>query len=304
MEARVDSILVVGTDTTVGANLATFWTDEHASVARLGWSELDDRSGPPALEAIRRQLAAAAPDRVVYCGAAAEPGWSNPTITAATESALRIWSRAVREFRCGFTYVSSDAVFTGPWLFHAEEGSHHCQSLEAGRLRTMEELVLRVVPESLVVRAQAFGWSADGTGWIERMLEQLAAGSAAVDPVRHATPILATDLARVLSRAHEEGATGILHVGGAERVSHEAFARRLAWQFGLPAPASQWKGGLSGPMTGFARGESSLRTNRVKNLLNLAMPMLGEGLERLASQVDDGFRERLRNELAELQYAA
>ena len=304
MEARVDSILVVGTDTTVGANLATYWTDEHVEVTRLGWSEPEDRSGASALESARRHLATIDPDRVVYCGAAAEPGWSNPSINAATESALRIWSRAVREIGCGFTYISSDAVFTGPWLFHTEEGTHHCGSLEAGRLRTMEELVIRVVPEALVVRTQAFGWSADGAGWIERMLEQMAEGRAAVDPVRHATPILATDLARVLSRAHEERAAGMLHVGGAERVSHELFARRLARQFGLPAPASQWKGGLSGPMTGFARGESSLRTNRVKNLLNLAMPMLGEGLERLASQVDDGYRERLRNELAELQYAA
>lgn len=304
MEARVDSILVVGTDTTVGSNLAAHWANGKSMVNRLAWAELEQSSGPAGLEAARGHLHATRPTRVVYCDSAGESAWSQPKINAETDARLRVWSRAVRETGCDFTYLSADAVFTGPWLFHVEDGTHHCHSLEAERLRTMEELVLRAVPDALLVRTHAFGWSADGHGWLERLLGQLEAGTAKADPVRHATPILVMDLADILSRAHEESATGVLHIAGAERVSHEGFVRRLAQQFGLPAPHAAWKGGLSGAMNGFGRGETSLRTNRVKNMLNLAMPMLGDGLERLAEQIEDGHQEQLREPAGAFQHAA
>ena len=107
---------------------------------------------------------------------------------------MRVWARAVRDAGCRLTYLSSDAVFTGPWLFHAEDSPHHCQSLEAVRLRSYEELVARVVPDALIVRTHAFGWSPDGEGWVESLLGDLEDRAADADPVRHATPILATDL--------------------------------------------------------------------------------------------------------------
>jgi len=292
-EAGVDSILVVGTDTVVGANLAAHWADGGRAVAGLSRSAIDAEFAPVALDEARRQLAAARPDAVVYCGAASESAWSYPAVDAAAEGHLRIWARAARDAGCRFTYLSSDAVFTGPWLFHDEESDRHCPSLEAGRLRSMEELVARVVPEALVVRTNAFGWSADGDGWIERLLGGLDDAAVEADPVRHATPILATDLADVIARAHEEELTGPLHVAGAERLSHATFLRMLAEQFGLPVPAAEPAATLAAPASGFGRGETSLRTRRAKNVLNLAMPMLADGLARLHAQSVDGFRDRL-----------
>jgi dTDP-4-dehydrorhamnose reductase len=303
-EAGVDSILVVGTDTVVGANLAAHWADGGRSVVGLSRSATDAEFGPAALDEARRRLAAARPEAVVYCGAASESAWSYPLIDAAAEGHLRVWARAVRDAGCRMTYLSSDAIFTGPWLFHAEDGPHHCSSLEAGRIRSMEELVQRVVPEVLVVRTNAFGWSADGEGWIESLLGHLDDETVAPDAVRHATPILATDLADVIARAHEEELTGPLHVAGAERVSHAAFLRMLAEQFGLSVPAAAPTGSLAAPATGFGRGETSLRTRRAKNVLNLAMPMLADGLCRLHAQSIDGFRDRLAEPAGELHRVA
>jgi dTDP-4-dehydrorhamnose reductase len=303
-EAGVDSIFVVGTDTLAGANLAAHWTDGGGSVNSFQRDANEAESGPIALDEARAHLAAAKPNTVVYCGAASESAWSYPSVGAAAEGDLRVWARAVREFGSRFTYLSSDALFTGPWLFHAEDSTHHCRSLEAGRMREMEELVQRIVPEALIVRTNTFGWSSNGDGWIETLIACLEDGTIEADPVRHATPILATDLASILTRAHEEGLNGFLHVGGAERVSHAVFLRMLAEQFALPAPETHHPGSLASSATGFGRGETSLRTSRAKNVLNLAMPSLAEGFARLHSQNINGFRSRLGNQTCELYRVA
>ncbi|MBA3315506.1 MAG: sugar nucleotide-binding protein [Planctomycetota bacterium] len=300
----MDSIFVVGTDTIAGANLATHWTDGGRSVNGFKRDVSDPDFGPTALDEARAQLAATKPEVVVYCGAASESAWSWPAIDAAAEGDLRVWARAVRDFGCRFTYVSSDAVFTGPWLFHAEDSTHHCQSLEAGRLRSMEELAQRIVADALIVRTNTFGWSSNGEGWIESLIASLEDEMLDADPVRHATPILASDLASILTRAHEEALSGFLHVAGAERVSHAAFVRMLADQFGLTAPAAQLSGVLATSATGFGRGETSLRTGRAKNVLNLAMPSLADGLARLHTQNIDGFRNRLGSHACELHRVA
>ncbi|MGC1275410.1 MAG: sugar nucleotide-binding protein [Planctomycetaceae bacterium] len=300
----MDSILVVGTDTVVGSNLAAHWAENGWNVSGLSRAAIDVDFAPTALDEARRHMASARPSILVYCGAASESAWSYPTIDAAAEAHLRIWARAARDAGCRFTYLSSDAVFTGPWLFHAEDSPHQCPSLEGSRLRTMEELVERVVPTALIVRTNAFGWSPDGEGWVETLLADLDDGALTADPVRHATPILATDLASILARAHEEELTGPLHIAGAERVSHASFARRLAAQFELDAPAAEPAGALAAAATGFGRGETSLRTKRAKNVLNTAMPMLAEGLARLHAQSINGFQNRVAEPTGELHRVA
>ena len=299
----MDSIFVVGTDTLAGSNLAAHWTDGGQSVTGFWRDAGENELGPVSLDEARAQLAAAKPSIVVYCGAASESAWSYPAIDAAADADLRIWTRAVCEFGCRFTYLSSDAIFTGPWLFHAEDSTHHCQSLEAGRLRSMEELVERILPEALIVRSNLFGWSANGLGWIETLIASLEEGKTPGDAVRHATPILATDFATILKRAHEEDLTGRLHVGGAERVSHAAFVRMLGEEFGFEVPRAPSEV-LATSATGFGRGETSLRSSRAKNVLNLAMPSLADGLMRLNAQNTDGFRARLGSSAGELQRVA
>jgi len=300
----VDSILVVGTDTVVGSNLAAHWAACGWNVSGLAQTATSAEFAPAALDEARRQLAAARPAIVVYCGAAGESAWSYPVIDAAAESHLRIWARAARDAGCRFTYLSSEAVFTGTWLFHAEDSTHYCSSLEGSRLRSMEELVERVVPQALIVRTNAFGWSPDGDGWIENLVAEMGDGGPAADPVRHATPILATDLAGILARAHEEELTGPLHIAGAERISHAAFVRCVAEQFDLDLPPIEPAGMLAAAATGFGRGETSLRTRRAKNVLNLAMPMVSEGLARLHAQSIDDFRRRIAEPVGELHRVA
>ena len=148
--------------------------------------------------------------------------------------------------------------------------------------------------EALIIRTNAFGWSPTGEGLIESLFQQIE-GHRIVDQdhIRHATPILASDLADIIERAVAEELTGIYHVAGAERVSPMAFAQRLADQFDLPWLASRRETSLSERPAGFGAGESSLQTKKIRKALCVAMPMIAEGLDRLSRQQVDGHRDAL-----------
>jgi dTDP-4-dehydrorhamnose reductase len=114
-----------------------------------------------------------------------------------------------------------------------------------------------------------------------------------LDCVRHATPILATDLASALIASFERDLHGIYHIAGAERVNPARFVQELARTFDLPFPARANIGSLSERPTGFGQGEASLHTRKIRKTLDIAMPLLADGLARLFMQTKDGYRELL-----------
>lgn len=299
------SILIVGAETVVGANLAAeackrchvlALTDTRQVTlpgCEMLWSEGDSRTPHTWLGTLR-------PDAVVLCGPASDSSWLSTTEARLQQEMVDTagaWADAAHHAGAHFTFISSDAVFTGPWMFHDEESTSHCATAGAQCLQAAERHVQECHPEALIVRTNAFGWAPSGTGpgWIEQILIDLERRSLHhYDFIRHATPILATDLAEIILRAQEERLTGIHHVAGAERISPLQFAQRLADHFELPwlairrAPET-----LQEPAVGFGAGETSLQTKKIRKALCVAMPMLSEGLTRLRAQQVSGFREQL-----------
>ncbi|MFK7779153.1 MAG: sugar nucleotide-binding protein, partial [Gimesia sp.] len=136
-----------------------------------------------------------------------------------------------------------------------------------------------------------------GQGDIESLVDSLTAGSySKLDCYRHGTPLLATDLAAIIEHAYQERLTGTVHVAGGERISPLEFAQRLSNIFGLTMPALPRATGLNECATGFANGESSLHTRKIRRALSISMPMLDDGLQRLLDQKQNGFLNRLNNE--------
>lgn len=215
------------------------------------------------------------------------------TAEAVTQAAA--WAGACRARGARFTFISSDAVFTGPWMFHDEDGPGKCETAAAQCLRDAEQQVRELDPQALIVRTNAFGWSPLGeAGWIEQRLHELRTKRLAdQDFVRHATPILATDLAGILVRAWSEGVTGICHIAGAERISPLRFVQRLAEQYELPWLSICRSDALQERATGFGAGECSLQTKRIRKAVCVAMPMISEGLARLMEQDQSGYRAKL-----------
>ncbi|MEM1063424.1 MAG: hypothetical protein AAGJ97_13955, partial [Planctomycetota bacterium] len=231
----METLLILGSETVVGANAAAHWRTSGAA-------EVVDASlagfAAVGLDKARAVIDDAEADRVVLCNPASESAWSSPDVTAAAVDDFRVWVRATRDAGLPLTFISSDAALTGPRLFHREDSDAFCDSAEAGRVREMEELVARVMPETgLVLRTHAFGFAPAGDGPVESILDggDVAALLRQCDPFAHATPILATDLADVILRAHEEGLSGLLHAGGAERVCQSELTRAIAAAFDVAA---------------------------------------------------------------------
>lgn len=302
----MENYLVVGVETVVGANLTAYLTEhaQHAHITGLSCGEPVTIAGcsvaiagAVGLEEARRWCRETAATQVILCGGAARSSWEPEAarIDRSLSDWTAAWSRAAQGAQARLTVISSDAVFTGPWLFHEEEGGGLCDSPEARLIREAEHQALTLHPQPLVVRTNVFGWSPRGAqGWVEQRLQELRTRRLAdQDFIRHATPILATDLAGILVRAWSEGLQGLYHIGGAERVSPLKFVQRLAEHYHLPWLTIRRAESLQERAIGFGQGECSLQTKRLRKALCVAMPMLSEGLSRLVAQDLSGFRQRL-----------
>jgi dTDP-4-dehydrorhamnose reductase len=307
----VKTFLIVGVETVVGANLAVSWSEKARVIGLSAGAEIDlpdcERATleQPSVQGIRECLKQTRATHVIFCGSAARSTWE-PVAQSFANADAELWAAAAAEAELHFTMISSDSVFTGPWMFHDESSHALCPSAEANEIRQAESRVREVCANSLVVRTNAFGWSAPGqTGWLESVLSALENNRALeLDPICHGTPILASDLADYLAPALEDELTGVFHIAGAERVSPYQFAKQLASAFELSAPASRTIRELSARPTGFGRGEVSLQTRRFRAEYDCSMPMLSEGLARLVEQHRSGGRDRLCGQSARQSKAA
>ncbi|QDT50209.1 RmlD substrate binding domain protein [Symmachiella dynata] len=297
-------LFVAGIDNVLGANLAAELADRFdvfglslgdpisISGCRTALCEIQDA------ESIRKWMSVEQPDWLVVCGPAANSSWnSDHDDDPGSEAihAMRHWATAAQAVGCEFTVISSDGVFRGPWMFHDEQADHYCDSSIARTIRAIETEATDNCDRTLIVRTNAYGWSPSSAapGFVESILHAIEEGDACkLDCIRHATPILANDLAEILEQAFEKRLDGLFHIPGAERTNPFAFARRLADQFGhtdVHIAADDWRT-QGGRM--FGQGETSLRSTSIREALGVAPPMLIEGIRRLHAQWENGYCER------------
>lgn len=303
----MDKVLIAGIETVVGGNLAAGLA-QRALVTGVSLSEPVHIAGiniearvASTSEAVRQLVERVRPDRVVLCGHAARSGWAGSVLPNEVDLAqAAVWSEAVRQSGAQLTLISSDAIFTGPWMFHSENSQSLCPSAPAQTLRDIEARGQADCPDALIVRTHAFGWQpGEKSGWVESLLTRLERGhETELDCTRYASPILASDLTEIIARAWTTGLSGIYHVTGAERVNPVQFASRLAQQFHLPIPLSLASESLIGRPSGFGCGETSLQTRKIRRALGTSMPMLDEGIQRLFQQHADGYRQQLSGRIS------
>lgn len=302
----MEQLLVAGIDTVVGANLAAHLSDKYrvlgiSSAASVSIEGCETAVAPSNdVHAVRQVAASHRPDRIVLCEIAGDSPWHQVggriPHSAAIDSA-RAWARSANELGIPLTLISSDAVFTGPWMFHAEGSTSFCSSAQARSLRALETWVLEECPAALVVRTHAYGWSplADGPGWIEGIVAALESERPGIfDCAPHGTPILATDLAEIVPQAWAAELSGIYHIAGAERVNPHRFVCALARVFDLAPPRATILAPAEAVGSAFGQGETSLRSDAIHRALGVPLPMLVEGLQRLREQKGDGYDRRFR----------
>src|SRR6185312_8297584 len=99
------------------------------------------------------------PSRIVLCGIGSESSWDESRRPQPTDVAqAKTWIDAAFSAGCHLTLISSDAIFTGPWMFHAENSHSICPSTESVLLRQIEQHAASTSADALIVRTHAIGW--------------------------------------------------------------------------------------------------------------------------------------------------
>lgn len=300
----MEKLVIAGVDSILGGNMAA-WLSERFEIVGVSFNDRVqingcETSGSPGRDPhdIQEFVRSEQPDWLVYCGPWTDSAWNGEQDTQQFLKAgdqVLPWIKAAAECDCATTVVSSDAIFTGPWMFHDEASDRFCSTPAAGALRQMEDRILTESPATMLVRSHVFGWSSSSrtAGFIERTLSQMYSGRRLnLDCVRHATPILATDLAEILEQAYQAGLTGLHHIGGAERLNPYRLGTMLASQFGCPYTPAAPLEPLTERCTQFGASETSLQSLKIRKALGLSLPLVGEGLARLHVQSLNGYRDQ------------
>ncbi len=297
-------LIVTGVEGTLGANLALALSERFSvlglyhrrAISLDGCRTAPWRPDEPA--DWKATICRESPCWIIHCGPLARNSWEVLAEIPDGAREGRFWvalARLAARLEAELTVLATDAVFAGPRMFHAED-SPAASRRPLGRAAIEAERFLGRSPQVLLARTHAYGWSPPGeeAGLVERIWTSLVGGGREpLEVDRHATPILAADLAELLVEAYRRRLTGLYHVAGAERITPQQFARQLARAFGLPAgrPAAEAEApaGEAGPLH-----ETSLVTRRARQALGRPLPMLREGLDRLVQQARNGYRSRLR----------
>ena len=298
----MERLLVTGVDYPLGSNMARALADRCDVMGLYARHQVDSpevrtaRCEAGDLATLERLVRAWEPRWILHCGPLSASSWDPAPSAAAAEDQPRVVAHLAKlaaEASARLTVISSDIVFAGPRMFHEEDSPATSPAPRAAHTLAMERTLES--SDALVVRTHAYGWSPTRAtaGFAERAFDSLASGIAvAADGRRHATPILATDLADLLWRAFELRLQGLVHLAGAERTSPWGFVSELAASVGL-----HWPGGRSEARAGAAvewHDETSLNSKRGRRALEMATPMMREGVDRFVRQAHDGWRDRWR----------
>jgi dTDP-4-dehydrorhamnose reductase len=188
--------------------------------------------------ATSRALAAADPELILHAAgiSSAEAVLRDPqqahSVNIEATARLADWC-ARRDRR--LVYTSTDLVFDGRRSWYREDDPAE-PILAYGRTKRAAEPHVEAVPRGLVARISLlYGPSRCGRpAYFDRTIAALRRNEPQTffeDEYR--TPLDLATAAEVLVRLAGSGATGVVHVGGAERVSRFALIRRAATALGL-----------------------------------------------------------------------
>ena len=290
----MEKLLIRGIDTLIGSNLALALSDRVEVVGLASDSSFQLAGGKSIAcdldnsDETSYHVLAEAPALTIYCGPLSAASWDFlPESQPDGEHEGRLakaFAHAAAKAQSACVIVTTDALFAGPRMFHAETSRRTADHHVAQAASACEQAVAESA--ALIVRTHAYGWSPAGAAscFAERVSEQLASGAIChVDAQNHATPILASDLAELIWRATQAGLTGVYHATGAERTSQYRFAAELAAALGLTGRQTQLETSTRLDQRPFVV-ETSLNTRALRRALELPLPMLRDGLYKFAEQ--------------------
>jgi len=236
------------------------------------------------------QMSRIRPDMVVHAAAISRPDDCERDPDVARRvivDGTRNVARACREAGARLAHISTDLVFDGSKGNYLEEDEVHGISIYS-RAKIEAETIVRAVDSSAVILRVAVLYGAGSpayAGYVANVLRQWGKG----EPVtfytdQYRSPTYAPQVAECVNRLlRDPEVCGILHLGGAERLSRFDFGVLLARQVGAPEsllrPGSMWDAKGAAP-----RGaDCSLVSAKIKRLLGLEAMSCAAGLRHLFS---------------------
>jgi len=307
----VQKLLVIGVETVVGSNLALALAESFAVRGLHGAGNVSieglsttrcDLIDP---EELKHEVKQFGPQWIIHCGVLSASAWDldGKRIVAQHEpQTVKLLAEQADALGAKLTVVTTDAVFDGPRMFHEETCATTASGFAATHALNVEGMLQST--DALVVRTHAYGWSPveDNACLAESIWNSWAGGGAVeLDSMRHATPILATDLAPLLHRAYQRKLQGLYHMTGAERTGLARFASELASVCDFASPRLRAAQAMD---ANIQNRETSMNSRRARRALDLPMPLLRDGLARFAEQAHNGWRERLLGSASRLCEAA
>lgn len=298
-------VLITGASGLLGANLVPDW------IAR-GWSPIALYSAHPvSLEVpafsvdlcdaprVNQLIQRHKPGAIVHCAAATNVDWCEDHPAECYRlnvDASRTLAEAAKAVGARFVYISTDAVFDGELGNYQETDTVSPINVYAKSKALAERAVTEVLPESLIVRTNIYGWNLqDKLSLAEWMLRNFEMGAhfKGFDDVVF-SPILVNDLADILAEMMTENLTGIFHVAASESCTKFAFAEEIAGLFGMNRNLVERSQVDGAPLRAARPRNISLQTAKVTGTLGRRTPSIREGLERFKSLRAGGYTARLK----------
>jgi dTDP-4-dehydrorhamnose reductase len=206
-------------------------------------------------------------------------------------------ARAAEELRAKLVHISTDNLFDGTMPWKREEDSPSPLSVYSRTKLQAEEAVVGLCPDALIIRTNLFGWgtslNATFSDWVLDLLEHGRPLSAFSDAF--STPILMNDLVELMLDLVNDGATGIFHLAGRDRVSRYDFALKLAEMFHCPRSNIRPISLEDLPLKAQRSKDMSLCSKKAEKHLGSRVPALESGLQRLKDLRAAGFQATLEN---------
>jgi len=184
-------------------------------------------------------------------------------------------------------YVSTDYVFDGEKGRYGEEDDANPVNYYGVTKLEGERFVRELCKDFVIARTSVlYGWHASGMNFATWVIDSLRNGKRiSVAEDHYNSPTLADDLAEMIVKVVEMGASGVYHTAGSERVSRYDFAIKIAETFELdkllimPIKMKDLKVWLAKRPR-----DSSLSVDKIRRELEVSPLNLNEALRRMKSE--------------------
>lgn len=230
------------------------------------------------------------PDVIIHTAAIANPDYCErnkveaETVNVLATQQIAAWCN---KNNSKLIFTSTDMVFNGEVGHYKESDWPDPKSYYAQTKARAEEAVLNSSSQHLVARvALVYGMGIEReTSFFEQMIARLKNRervSLFYDQFR--TPILVNNLAEALLELAEHDFSGIIHLGGSERISRWDFGVKACRVFNLPLQFIEKKSMFDVPTLAFRPADISLDCSLAKSVLKTKLLNCDEGLEKIKAK--------------------